>query len=62
MNVKERMVQRIEAGARDRVAELSGEFARAASEEKEDILAELEFERWLAEACREATTPLQPPF
>jgi hypothetical protein len=58
MNIKERMVRLIEADARDRVAELSGEFARAASQEKEGILAELEFERWLADCCPEARTPL----
>jgi hypothetical protein len=33
---------------------LAGEFARAASEEKEDILAALEYEKWLAEACLDA--------
>jgi len=32
---------------------LAGEFARAASEEKEAILAELEIEQWLAESCRD---------
>ena len=33
---------------------LAGEFARAASEEKEALLAELEFEKWLVEACLDA--------
>lgn len=58
MNIKERMVLLIEADARTRVADLSCEFARAVSEEKEDILAEMEFERWLVDACRESVTPL----
>ena len=30
---------------------LAGEFARAASEEKEAILAELELEQWVAQSC-----------
>ena len=39
--------QRAEAEA----AYLAGEFVRAAVEEREAILAALEFEQWLAEAC-----------
>ena len=39
------------------MAYLAGEFARAASAEKEELLAALEFERWLADSCREATDP-----
>ena len=45
----------IEAEARREVAHLAGEFARAASAEKEELLAALEYERWLADSCREAT-------
>ena len=30
---------------------LAGEFARAASVDREHILAALEFEQWLAEGC-----------
>ena len=32
---------------------LAGEFARAAGEEREVILAALDFERWLAQSCAE---------
>lgn len=32
---------------------LAGEFARAAAQDREAILAGLEFERWLAESCWE---------
>ena len=46
---KDRIIRDIEEKARRRVAELSKEFARAKSEDKEEILAEMEFERWLAE-------------
>jgi hypothetical protein len=34
-------------------ARLAGEFARAAAEEKEAILAALEFEQWLAVSCQQ---------
>ena len=33
-------------------ARLAGEFARAASEDKEAILAALEFEQWFSQSCR----------
>jgi len=32
-------------------AHLAGKFARAASEEKEAIMAELELEQWVSEGC-----------
>ncbi len=53
MNVKDLILRRIRDRARKEAAMLAGEFARAASEEKEAILAGLEIERWLAEACEE---------
>ena len=49
--LKDQMIRLIKYKAEQDVAELAGEFARAASEEKEDILAALEFEKWLAESC-----------
>lgn len=36
---------------------LAGQFARAASEEREDLLAALELERWLAESCWDCLSP-----
>ena len=36
---------------------LAGEFARAASEEKEAILAEMEFEQWLVVGCDDVLGP-----
>lgn len=48
---KDQMIRLIQYKAEQDAAELAGEFARAASEEKEEILAALEFEKWLAETC-----------
>lgn len=55
MNVKDLILRKMRERALEEAEFLSGEFARAASEEKEAILAGLEFEKWFAEACREAT-------
>ena len=54
MNVKDLMLRKARERARQEAQRLAGEFARAASEEKEDMLAALEFEQWLAEACGDA--------
>ena len=51
--MKQHILRGIEARARQEAECLAGEFARAASEEKEAVLAALEFEQWLAESCRE---------
>ena len=50
---KDMILDRIRRRAEREAAYLAGEFARAASEEKEQLLAALEIERWLAESCRE---------
>ena len=50
MNVKDVMLKRIQHDAQAEAEFLAGEFVRAASEEKEAILAAWEFEKWLAEA------------
>ena len=49
--LKDQIIALIQYKAEQDAAELAGEFAHAASEEKEDILAALEFEKWLAETC-----------
>ncbi len=46
------LVEIIRRKSQRKVAHLAGEFARAASEEKEVILAELQFNRWMAECCQ----------
>ena len=48
---KDELIKVIKYKAEQDAAELSGEFACAASEEKEEILAALEFEKWLVETC-----------
>jgi len=50
-NMKHQMIRLIRERAEQEAAYLAGEFARAASQEKEQILAELEFKKWLAESC-----------
>lgn len=52
-NKKDMILDRILRRSEREAAYLAGEFARAASEEKEQLLAALEIERWLAESCRE---------
>ncbi len=56
-NWKDQRIREIEAGARYEAERLAGEFARAASEEREEILAAMEGEKWLAESCRDAIAP-----
>ncbi len=55
---KNKILAAIEAQAQREAAYLAGEFHRAAAEEKEAILAGLEYEKSLAESCRIARTPL----
>ena len=51
---KDIIVEQIGRRAEQEARYLAGEFLRAASAEKELILAELEYEKWLAEACWES--------
>ena len=50
--LKDQMIRLIEADARQKAAAFSIQFARAPSEEKETLLAAMEFERWMADTCR----------
>jgi len=54
---KEQMLRRIEARAQREAEYLAGQFARAAAEDREELLAALEGERWLAESCADALDP-----
>ena len=51
-------IRAIEAQAWRRVGLLAGALAAAPSGRKEPILAELEFQHWLTEACSEAQNRL----
>jgi hypothetical protein len=62
VNWKAQVIGLIEANAREQVAVLAGQLVRASSEEKEDILAEPEFQRWLADECRDSASPTAPRF
>lgn len=51
MNIHDMVLEQIRQRSVAEAEFLAGEFARCASEEKDDILAALEFEKWLAESC-----------
>lgn len=60
MNVKDIMLKHVQRRAEAEARLLAGQFARAASEEKEALLAALEFEKWLAASCREVLADTAP--
>ena len=49
--IKDQIIALIQYKAEQDVADLSCEFARATSENREEIFYELEFNKWLAETC-----------
>jgi len=51
--VKDMLLEAVRRRAEREAARLAGDFVRAAAEEKEAILAALEFELWFAQGCRE---------
>lgn len=53
MSNKDRILKRMAVEARRRQGRLARELVYAPSEHKEDILAGLEIEGWLADACEE---------
>ena len=55
-NIKEQLLRGIEAKATRRTGRLASELVRAQSKDKELILAELEFQRWLADTCGDCLT------
>ncbi len=50
---KDQLIEQIEQKSRKKAAMLSREFVAAKPEEKEEIFAGIEFERWLADSCRD---------
>lgn len=51
MNIKHLLIRSIEEKASRRMGQLASELIRTDS--KEIVLAQLQFERWLAESCQE---------
>ncbi len=51
--LKDRIIRLIEQDAAKKVSQLSGEYIRAKSGQKEAVAAGIEIERCLAESCRE---------
>jgi len=51
--LKDRIIRLIEQDAARKVSDLSGEYVRAKSKEKEAIQAGIELERWVSESCRD---------
>ncbi len=49
--LKDQIVRLIEQDARARAVELASSFPHAKGEEPEEIMAGIEFERWLADTC-----------
>ena len=52
-SAKDLMLAVMATRARRRTGQLASDLARADSDDKELILAELEFQRWLDESCRD---------
>ncbi len=50
-DIKDVLMRRIAQRALRRTGVLAGQLARADSQAREGILAELQFERWVAECC-----------
>lgn len=50
---KDKIVHMIEKKARAKVASLAGEYVRAKPEQREEIQAGIQFEKWLADVCHE---------
>ena len=49
--VKDQIVRLIQQDARARVAELASSYPHASPEQREEIVAGIEFEGWLADTC-----------
>ena len=50
-SAKKHIIEHIRRESLAEAAHLAGDFARAASRDREAILAEMEFEQWLADTC-----------
>ena len=51
--VKDQIIRIIQINAGKKAAYFAGQYVRSKPEEKEAILAGLDFERWLEQACQD---------
>ena len=52
-NLKDSIVRHVQQNAAMNIADLTDEFINSAPEEKEAVLAGLDFERWLEKTCQD---------
>lgn len=53
VNTKNILIQLIERRAQRRIGELSCRLVRAGSADRENVLDEMQYQRWLAETCQD---------
>jgi len=51
--IKDQIIRIIQNNAGRKAANFAGQYVHSKPEEKEEILAGLDFERWLEQACQE---------
>ena len=51
--LKERILRILQQNSNERAARLTKEYIRAAPEEKEAIMAGIDFEKWLSQICED---------
>ena len=51
--LKDQILRSIQHNAAKKAADLAGQFITAKPQEKETVLAGLDFERWLEQVCQE---------
>jgi len=51
--LKERILRLLQQNSNERAAKLSREYIRAAPEEKEAVIAGIDFEKWLSQICED---------
>jgi len=51
--IRKRLLLGIEIRARRRLSALANEYPKAPADQREAVQAGIEFERWLAESCRD---------
>ena len=60
--IADRMLRLIEQDAREKAGKLSRQILLARPQDKEEIMAGIEIERWLADSCSEVLTDQKCQF